>query len=400
MRILHILHEFPYPPNSGVRCDMWRRLLAFKELGHEVMAIAWVSERAGELPSASEMEVVRQNTDRFMLLTIADRIATKARRLWNLRKYPSYIASRIPPSGERRQIRKAVEEFSPDLIWVEGVHPTWLALDLKARLGIPLAYRSHNIEARYVKEQASLARSPRLKLALLAGTLGLEKAERAVLNRADHIFDISMDDLSYWRSEGIGPISWLAPQADSSMLRADAAHTPDIDLLFVGSLVSPNNIAGLLWYLDEVHPKIQQSMPDVRVVVAGRSPPPELAERLAASGVDMIADPVDVTPLFRRARVMLNPILHGSGINIKTIDMLATGQPVLTTTKGARGLPEDVVAQLLVADDPHILAKDVVDTISLERGGQERAASRMAMIAKYFGTGAVAEALAAMRPAA
>lgn len=390
MRIVHLLHEPPFPPNSGVRCDMWRRLLAFRALGHSLFAVAWASEAAGEIPSDEAMAIMRVQTEALVVLPIGRDLASRARRIANLPGHPSYIASRIPSRPQLEPLIARISAFAPDLIWLEGVHPSWLALELRCRLGVPLAYRAHNIEFRYIAEQARLARSWRLKFALAAGTWGLERAERQLHATADHVFDISSNDLAWWHKQGFANSEWLATQADPAILATASASaaTRDIDLLFVGSLSSPNNVAGLQWYLDAVNPLLSAGLRPA-LTVAGRRPSAALASRLAAEGVTLIADPADVSPLFARARVMLNPILHGSGVNIKTIDMLATGRPVITTSLGARGLPSEVVAELEIADTPERFRDAILAALA-----RPHSVDRAAMIDRIFGTGAVAAALA------
>lgn len=400
MKIAHILHEFPYPPNRGINCDMARRLEAFHALGHEVFAVSWASIGAGEMPSADMQARLRAVTGEQALLSIGSDLATKARRVANLSRYPSYVASRIPPRAEREALFARLATFGPDLIWLEGVHPAWLALELKKRLGRPLAYRSHNIEHVYLAEQARLAGSPREKLALRAGTLGLERLERRLHARADHVFDISSDDLRFWRDQGLANNSCLPTQPDPSILATIDSRKPrDIDLLYLGGLSSPNNIAGLRWFLQSAYPAIRASLPDVRLTIAGRGPSAAFAREIASAGATLIADPAEAAPLFARARVMINPILHGSGVNIKTIDMLATGQPVITTGKGARGLPPELVAELKIADAADAFAEATIAAIRATRtgaGGQDR----RSLIDGVLGPAAVATALERFAPGA
>lgn len=397
MKIVHLLHEFPDPPTSGIRCDMGRRLDAFLALGHSVFGIAWASEGAGEIPSPERLAALKERLAGFCLLTIGADLKTRARRVWNLHRHPSYIAARIPTEHEIETLISELRRFSPDLIWLEGVHPSWLAIELKRRLGVPLAYRSHNIEHLYLAEQASLASTARQKLALNAGTWGLERAERNLYATADRVFDISADDLAFWQKQGMTNSAWLAPQPDPTILATMGASSSirDIDLMFVGSLSSPNNIAGIGWYIDAIHPEILASLGDVRVVIAGRRPPDELAARVEAAGIELIPNPAHVAPLFERALVTMNPILHGSGVNIKTIDMFASGQPVVTTTKGARGLPAEVVAELDIADNPKDFAMQAVQRIIAARKGTA-SADRHLLIDKVFGHRAVAAALSQM----
>lgn len=396
MRIVHILHEFPYPPNSGIRCDMGRRLSAFRALGHQIFAVAWVSESAGKTPSPAALEHFAASVDDYALLTIGADPFSCARRLWNLRRYPSYIASRIPRAAEWRGLMARIGSFAPDLIWLEGVHPCWLALELKRKLALPLAYRSHNIEHRFVAEQARLAQSLRQRLALTLGAWGLEAAELKLHRQAGRVYDISADDLIYWRRRGFANNEWLAPQPDPAILRTmqSPRENRDIDLLFVGSLSSPNNIAGLNWYFSQVHPIIAKKIPDVNVTLAGRSPPRMLEMLGRANGTTLVANPANVDSLFARARVTMNPILHGSGVNLKTIDMLASGQVVVTTAKGARGLPADIVAELRVADTPPAFADAAVAAVLAARAGAE-GCDRTALIERILGVGAVGRALEA-----
>jgi glycosyltransferase involved in cell wall biosynthesis len=169
----------------------------------------------------------------------------------------------------------------------------------------------------------------------------------------------------------------------------------DIDILFLGSLSSPNNVVGLRWYFNSVHPSVIAAIPDLRLVIAGRKPSQQLSEFISDAGAELICDPPEIAPLFARALVFFNPILHGSGVNIKTIDMLASGRPVVTTSKGARGLPSEVIAQLAVADAPNTFADRVIAAVLAARAGCG-VQDRRELFEQVFGFRAVAAALASI----
>jgi glycosyltransferase involved in cell wall biosynthesis len=66
--------------------------------------------------------------------------------------------------------------------------------------------------------------------------------------------------------------------------------------------------------------------------------------------------------LFTRASLALNPMKVGSGSNLKLVDYLAAGLPVLSSTVGARGFNRELVDCLeLVAPEPTALA-DAIST--------------------------------------
>ena len=61
----------------------------------------------------------------------------------------------------------------------------------------------------------------------------------------------------------------------------------------------------------------------------------------------------DISPYFMMADIAINPMLSGSGTNLKMLEYLASGLPVITTEIGARGL--------LVKNEEHVLISTVED---------------------------------------
>jgi len=77
--------------------------------------------------------------------------------------------------------------------------------------------------------------------------------------------------------------------------------------------------------------------------------------------------------LFAQATLALNPMKVGSGSNLKLVDYLAAGLPVLSSTVGARGFSPDLVDCLeLVAPEPAALADAIA--ASLQRDWSARSA--------------------------
>jgi glycosyltransferase involved in cell wall biosynthesis len=68
--------------------------------------------------------------------------------------------------------------------------------------------------------------------------------------------------------------------------------------------------------------------------------------------------------LFAQAALALNPMKVGSGSNLKLVDYLAAGLPVLSSTVGARGFSPELVDCLeLVAPEPAALAEAIADSL-------------------------------------
>jgi glycosyltransferase involved in cell wall biosynthesis len=57
------------------------------------------------------------------------------------------------------------------------------------------------------------------------------------------------------------------------------------------------------------------------------------------------------------ARVAIAPMRYGAGLKLKTVEAMAHGVPVVSTTLGAEGLGASNGAALLVADDSRDIAE-------------------------------------------
>jgi glycosyltransferase involved in cell wall biosynthesis len=61
---------------------------------------------------------------------------------------------------------------------------------------------------------------------------------------------------------------------------------------------------------------------------------------------------------------MIVPIQAGSGIRIKTLEAMALGVPVVSTTVGAQGLDVTHTQELMLADQPDEFAQAIAQLLS------------------------------------
>jgi polysaccharide biosynthesis protein PslH len=118
-------------------------------------------------------------------------------------------------------------------------------------------------------------------------------------------------------------------------------RTPDqVDpsvMLFWGHIGRKENADAVHFFVREIMPAILERRPDARLVVAGINPP-ESVRALAGSVVSVTGYVKDPGPLFRSAAVGVVPLRLGSGIKIKTVEMIACGLPVVATSVGSEGV--------------------------------------------------------------
>lgn len=349
MRLVVVAQEMPYPPTHGLRVDIWRRLLGLRMLGHEVFLVTWDFVGAGRAINRSAIARIEQEVAMARVYSIPQTPSGFARRLPYLARMPSHAAARVLQAHPFTALLGEVREFRPDVVLLDGLLAAPTAERLADAVDRPLFYRAHNREYNYLSGQRRLARSTRARLGLFLAALHLRRFEEHMHRRAERVLDISYDDLQYWRSQGFENGFWLPPLIDPDIV-SDARREPDVDIAYVGNLRTPNNVEGVLWLLREVLPLLRTKRPDFSVLIGGSSPVSEIRETVAASpGVTLLPDVSHPKDVLERGRVLVNPVFMSSGVNIKMLDMLAVGRPIVTTRQGATGLPTEARRLLIEA---------------------------------------------------
>jgi glycosyltransferase involved in cell wall biosynthesis len=82
-------------------------------------------------------------------------------------------------------------------------------------------------------------------------------------------------------------------------------------------------------------------------------------DELVACGAQVTTDAPEVGPLLREADIFINPVQRGSGVNIKMVEAMQAGLPVVSTTLGARGLSWRDGQHLLTADSAELFTSAV-----------------------------------------
>ena len=113
-------------------------------------------------------------------------------------------------------------------------------------------------------------------------------------------------------------------------------------LLFVGSFSHLPNLMALGLFLDQVWPRLR----DVRLhIIAGARHEyfldyhgSQVKVRLDQPGVEVEGFVADVRGAYERAAIVVAPLLVSAGTNLKILEAMACGRPVVSTPAGVNGL--------------------------------------------------------------
>lgn len=229
-------------------------------------------------------------------------------------------------------------------ILFEGVHSCYLLNhpDLQHRKKI---VRNHNIEQEYfallMKQESNFFKKTYYRIESLL----LKKAENR-LNAANYLVPISETDAQFFQAlypeKRIEYISGFHPYNEivSNVGRGDFC-------LYHGNLAHPENIEAASYLLQHVFNDM-----DVRLVVAGRNPHPQIIALCNKNpNVSLIPNPDDTTMsnLIATAQIHVLPTFQASGLKLKLLYSLFAGRFVLVNQTMLNGTNLKDVC--IIADD-------------------------------------------------
>ena len=117
-------------------------------------------------------------------------------------------------------------------------------------------------------------------------------------------------------------------------------------ILFVGSFSHLPNLTALAFFLDEAWPQVRAGVPDAQFhIIAGANHEyflehhsHQIQVNLNQPGVEVEGFVADVRPAYERAAVVIAPLVASAGTNLKILEAMACGRPVVSTSAGVNGI--------------------------------------------------------------
>ena len=169
----------------------------------------------------------------------------------------------------------------------------------------------------------------------------------------------------------------LANGVDLQRFQPSAEEPEPVRLLFIGSFGHLPNVLALDYFLREVWPLIQELHPALHIIAGARQ---HYFQELHGSrvrlpldqpGIEVEGFVSDVRPAYRRASIVIAPLLASAGTNIKIMEAMAMGKAIVSTPGGVNGLDVRPGEDLVVAATAQEFAAAIV-RLSQDAGERKR----------------------------
>jgi glycosyltransferase involved in cell wall biosynthesis len=117
------------------------------------------------------------------------------------------------------------------------------------------------------------------------------------------------------------------------------------------------NEDGMIFFADEVLPRLRDLVPSVQITIVGRNPSARLLDRTRVHPeIRVLGRVEDVRPHVARGALFVIPLRIGGGTRIKAYEAMAMGKAVVSTRIGVEGLPIRDGDNVVLADAPEDFA--------------------------------------------
>lgn len=256
-------------------------------------------------------------------------------------------------------------KLKPDIIWLGHGNVSYSLLRyLKKNSQYKVVLDTDSVHSRYYLRGIKFLNGyDRLNYKTMGETK--RKEELSTVKLADVVTAVSEIDLNYYKSLVKNPENIFQFSNVINIDYYSQKTTPPINLIkpyiyLAGtfSKSSPMDDAAR-WMINEIFPIILKDMPNLHFYIVGYNSKKTLAD-ISNNNIHIIGQLPSILPYLINADVVIVPLRFESGTRFKILEAGACRKPVVSTSLGAEGLNVKNSESILIADEPHLFAKNII----------------------------------------
>lgn len=343
--ILFISTQLPFPPKSGGTIKSWNYL---KDLSNRYeMGLACLLKE----DDIEEVEAFKKS------IQLNDFIYQELK----VSRSPLTLIKSYLLSSSLNLYRNRSSRFKRKIAKLAGEYDALLIDHYEMFQYIPENYKgkvimhTHNAEFALWKRMSELSNNPVYKLALALEAKRVKAYEEQMIERADLVYATPSDIETYQqagiRSTKFKPTYHLGNDELLDLPELKYEQTEKC-LLFMGTLSWEPNIDGILWFIDEVYPRLIQTQPELQLYILGKLSDDRLTDAAKKfPGIELCGFIEQIEDYLSKSRVFIVPLRFGSGMKVKVLEGMYRGLPMVCSSIGAEGLKVRNGEELMIANE-------------------------------------------------
>lgn len=355
MRILFLTNLLPYPLDNGGKIKTFSTLKALSIMGNSVDLLCFSENSENDSGNVQKLKNICNDVQ-----FIEHKLTTKSNIKYMMAVAFKSLFSKYPfgiYKYESKQMRdviaKKIKENDYDIIYFDHLqmYKYFNSFDKK---NVKFVLDQHNSESEIVYRTYQNSNNFLKKIFLNIEYNKIRKFEKKALSDVDKIYALSENDVESMKHLNVNlknfsviPIGVI----DNGIINKKEDKNKKLTLMFIGTLTwNPNN-QGILWFVRNVIPKLNESGIEYDLYIVGKNPSDELKELCESYNNIFVTGYVnDVDEMYVKSDVMVVPLFVGSGQRVKIIESFSKGIPVISTSIGAEGLDCITDYNVVIAD--------------------------------------------------
>lgn len=351
MKILYLIPYLPTPPDFGGALRMYHILKHL--VAHHEVTVAGFSEYGDRVQFEEAFPELIGHTH---FLQRKWEKYHRLNQLLSLFTSHSYWYNWAQSAKLEKIVRRLVRRGQFDFIIGEFATMGHFDLDTDAVRILD----AHNVEYDNFRRMRAVKGAPLHKWFYNREYKKCYSEEVQAFKRHDALFVTSRRDGELIKEDAPAPRQYVIPNGvQMDYFYPSKTEQEPFSIVFTGAMEYLPNNDGMIYFLEAIFPIIQKRVPQAKVYVVGKNPPPAL-RKYQSDSVTITGFVEDVRPYVDQAKVFVVPLNMGSGTRLKVVEALAMKKPVVSTSIGCEGIDVENEKHLLIRDDPAAFAEAVI----------------------------------------
>jgi glycosyltransferase involved in cell wall biosynthesis len=165
-------------------------------------------------------------------------------------------------------------------------------------------------------------------------------------------------------------------------------------LLFIGSFAHRPNVMAVEFFVNHVRPLLRDVT--LHLIAGARHEQFPVQADLAQPGIELEGFVADVRPAYRRATLVIAPLIASAGTNIKVLEAMAMGKATVSTEAGVNGLDLSPGEDFVLTKTPEEMAAAIERLLSDAAARSRLEHAARARVERDYSWDAIAAAQAAL----
>ncbi|MES2480036.1 MAG: glycosyltransferase family 4 protein [Bacteroidota bacterium] len=333
--ILIVCNRVPFPLKDGGALAMFAMINGWHKLGWQVHVLTMNTSR--HRISADQLPELFRQIESFEMVDVD----TEIRLIPTLK---NFIFSKKPQHAERfyfkhfeEKLMDAIKKINPQVIQLESIYLQEYSTAIHNHSEALLIQRLHNIEAELWQRLAEETNNIFKQFYLRNLSKRIGNYEKSVWDNCDALIAITNADESYIRNTDCSTKMVTIPFGIELSDIQETTDVPGCETYHIGAMDWQPNIEAMEWMRDEIVPAILKQIPKFSFQFAGRNMPDAFKQNKEESFF-CAGEVKDAAAFMEDKKVLIVPLRSGSGIRIKTLEAMAAGKIVISTSVGIQGI--------------------------------------------------------------